>query len=395
MPCLSPLGISAQQGSQEFPACPTLSEAIKARRGLLQIPSEVASSMPLPSMLIANLLRYKSFPPPLNPKTTTIRLYSPERPMLDQSRLRSLAVPAVAFTQNLLDDLNQALLGGHRSVVCPGHDALRLPFWILPYWIQICHAMDAQHEWAAAHDWLLKLSKEVTLFTTVAHDALNSFNQLGWDVPLQDPATHLRSRELVSFLSTEMVNGRVIDAMMNSIVQRVQHMPFLRDRVSVENLPCLTALRYDNERWEQYDCHRCFTRLRTLGNNLRAGSLQLLVIPINIADRHWTVFFVDGPTQSIEYGDSLGWSRPACDVERIQNWLRRHGLESFKDTGDLPHGVQLDGYSCAIAMVNIVQHSLFGDPLFTDAQKHFLRINEYLTLVRPSLMVSSFRRHSD
>jgi hypothetical protein len=115
--------------------------------------------------------------------------------------------------------------------------------------------------------------------------------------------------------------------------------------------------------------------------------LERIIAPVNIGGVHWTVFFIDGPGKWIKYGDSLEWAWPFQDVERIQKWLRHHGFQSFQKAGSLPHGVQADSYSCVIAMVNIIRHSLFGDPLFVDNNKHFLRVQEYLLLTQNTLTV--------
>jgi hypothetical protein len=171
--------------------------------------------------------------------------------------------------------------------------------------------------------------------------------------------------------------------MIESITNRLHLNPSLKQHVSVENLTFSCTLRLDDERWKQYNHHRCFTRARNLGDHLREESLEVIVIPLNIEGIHWVVLFVNSLHQWIKYGDTLEWAWPVRDVERIQQWLRLHAFPSFQKAGSMAHGQQLDGYSCAIGMINIILHDLFGDPLFTDNDKHFLRIQEYLKIVQP------------
>jgi hypothetical protein len=58
-------------------------------------------------------------------------------------------------------------------------------------------------------------------------------------------------------------------------------------------------------------------------------------------------------------------------------------VQAFKTGPLLPHGKQLDSFSCSVAMANIARHAFFGDPLFNDADKHFLRIQEFLNIMAP------------
>ena len=138
-----------------------------------------------------------------------------------------------------------------------------------------------------------------------------------------------------------------------------------------------------DERWSQYDFDRAFTRLQKLGDALADRTLAQILIPFNIANIHWVLFLVDAVAQQIQYGDSLGWSIPEKDVNRLNRWLHQHGFQPFKTGPCLPHGKQLDTFSCSVAMVNIARHILFEDPLFDDSDKHFFRIKEYLNIITP------------
>jgi hypothetical protein len=80
------------------------------------------------------------------------------------------------------------------------------------------------------------------LLSSLVRDALDSFETTGWNTPLPAPASFLTSLELSVFLSTQLVHGRVIDAMMASITERVRLTPILRDRVSVESLAFFDTL---------------------------------------------------------------------------------------------------------------------------------------------------------
>lgn len=120
---------------------------------------------------------------------------------------------------------------------------------------------------------------------------------------------------------------------------------------------------------------------RNTGDALWLGTQQRVLLPMNIEDMHWALFKVDAGRGEIKYGDTLSWSLPAGDTQRLQLWLRQHGIVPYTKSDDLPHGMQLDDFSCAIGMINTARHDIFGDDLFTNTTKFFLRLREFLLIV--------------
>jgi hypothetical protein len=118
---------------------------------------------------------------------------------------------------------------------------------------------------------------------------------------------------------------------------------------------------------------------------LADGTLEHVFFPFNISDIHWVVFMVDAVNCQIQYGDSLEWHWPSHETDLLNRWLCLHNFKSFRKGQTLPHGQQMDGFSCSIAMTNIVRHNLFGDPLFHNSNKHFLHIQEFLNIIMPHL----------
>jgi hypothetical protein len=164
----------------------------------------------------------------------------------------------------------------------------------------------------------------------------------------------LKSLELAAFLSTQMVNGCIVNAMIASVAQCACSTTPLQASISVEDLTFSSIQHLDDERWNQYEHHRCFKCAQNLGDRLRDGSLHQLVVSLNIGDIHWAVLFLDGPGQWIKYEDSLGWAWPKLDSERIQRWLHLHGFPTFYKAGSLPHGIQVDSYSCTVTLFSIL-----------------------------------------
>ena len=210
-----------------------------------------------------------------------------------------------------------------------------------------------------------------------------SFSTLGWNTALVDNP-HLTTLKLAGFLSDDVVHGDILDAIMHLVSQEAAQTPTLGSRVRIEDLTLSQILQLPSERWENYSTDKCFRRIRLLGEQLSSGEVNLIVVPFNICQSHWVVFFIDGERKSLLYGDPLGWSPPSTTISHINRWLQHHYPCAF-EVGESPvSGRQLDSFSCLVATVNIIRHRLFGDPLFMDKTKSFLRVAEYLRLVKVS-----------
>src|ERR1700676_3669871 len=126
-----------------------------------------------------------------------------------------------------------------------------------------------------------------------------------------------------------MVKGRFVDAMMASINLQIQWTNHLRGLITVEDLSISHALRYDAARWEKYNFDSGFCTLCRVGDALCNGTQGRVIFPMNIEGIHWTLFKVNGIDRQIHYGDTLEWTWPFEDVERIQHWLGKHGQSPF------------------------------------------------------------------
>ena len=295
-----------------------------------------------------------------------------------------ISVPALNATQILLKILDDALRHGTttESLSIPGINLL-LPVWILSFWERMGQAIVVQQHWIRAGSWLTNCATSIHPKSAIAQDALRLLDTVSWDLPPKGLAAGLGICDLADFLSESLVHTSIVDAIMQSIARDVRHIPTLSGSVSVQDLTFSEVLRLPNDRWLRYDFDRAFATLQELGDALADGTLTRIVILLNIADIHWALFLVDATVQQIQYGDSLGWSVPQEDVNLLNRWLNQHGFKPFKPGPCLPHGKQLDSFSCAIAMANIARHALFGDALFNDADKHVIRIQEFLNIMAP------------
>jgi len=108
-----------------------------------------------------------------------------------------------------------------------------------------------------------------------------------------------------------------------------------------------------------------------------------------------TVSLLDSPSvdrhsltaTQCDIGDSFGSQCHYTDLQRmrrgLENWLGTAFRVPFKDLGGtLPIGRQEDGYSCGVCVINAVEHAMFGVPLFTDKDRHALRVQYFVDAVK-------------
>jgi len=91
-------------------------------------------------------------------------------------------------------------------------------------------------------------------------------------------------------------------------------------------------------------------------------------------------------------GDSLKQSRGVRSTEssdlrasRIGTgvWLEAaFGGKFWDEAGNLPIGVQTDGSSCGICVLNAIEHATLGHPLFTMAARHGLWVWYFLAAMQ-------------
>ncbi|KAH7907222.1 hypothetical protein BJ138DRAFT_1129331 [Hygrophoropsis aurantiaca] len=172
----------------------------------------------------------------------------------------------------------------------------------------------------------------------------------------------VQTHKLTSLLSCSKVSGRLIDASVAATTRQLRTpAPDGSTTLSVESLSLSTALRSDGARWKQYRTHSCFKRLRFVGDSLKDGAIERLLFPVNISNMHWAVFEINSVQTELLYGDSLDWAPPIDDTNTTNRWPQHHNSPELQTASILPHGLQSDSYSCAIAALNTIRHAVFGD----------------------------------
>jgi hypothetical protein len=243
---------------------------VKGRKSLLCIPDDFRSHIPPSTMSIDELISSVSFPPSLDTPipASTANVFSSMPPILDYSVVKSLPLPPLVYTNHVLNAFDDAWSTGKQSIMHPSDGTVHLPVWVLVYWKKLWNALDAKHKWTVVKDWLHTLSHEDHPMSKLAHEALHSFIHLGWNTSMHGAAIYLQTLDFVHFLSTNLINGSIVDAMMYHLAQRVKLNPTLQDDVYVGDLAISHTLRLDLVQWGAYNSDAAFTRLCDLGSQL-------------------------------------------------------------------------------------------------------------------------------
>jgi hypothetical protein len=226
----------------------------------------------------------------------------------------SWTVPPLHIVTELLDQFGQAWFDGQSSVIHPSAPSTHLPFWILSYWKEVSHALEACLAWLNAHDWVLDrlvcdehVNHSATEAGRAIDEVLDVLGHLPWDGELWGlgACVGLCTSELCPLLSNTMIDGHILDALIVAIIESLDDSNSCF-KYTVETLDFENILQLGDAWWSQYHFDRAFSRLCSLGNSLHDSTIQRIIFPVNISQVHWAVFSVDAEMQTISYGDSLG-----------------------------------------------------------------------------------------
>jgi hypothetical protein len=133
-------------------------------------------------------------------------------------------------------------------------------------------------------------------------------------------------------------------------------------------------------------------QLRTLADRICSGEISLLYIPTYQPElKHWTLFKIDVCAWLIRFGDSLGGTYVPANLARLQRFLVHTTFATPPvDVGPpLRMNKQLDGYSCAITIWDLICKEVFrGDP-WIDKEKHLRRVEHAILLGLHSGLVTA------
>ncbi|KAG2364285.1 hypothetical protein BDR07DRAFT_1482710 [Suillus spraguei] len=124
---------------------------------LLTVPASIRSTIPLQTLSVMQLLDTNfvaALDHNLNSKSITLATCIPHTHI--PNNFLMWTVPPLHLATQLLDQFGQAWFDSRASVVHPYSPTVHLPFWVLSYWRDDSHVLEAYLTWLKSHDWILQ-----------------------------------------------------------------------------------------------------------------------------------------------------------------------------------------------------------------------------------------------
>lgn len=335
-------------------------------------------------------------------------MFIKEEQPISKTELTSRSIPPVTLLRRLDTQVPDAAVAGYRYFRDWRHGNRPTPFFMVEFWNNQVRAMTAQRSWRKSEEYLIDLTKGSCQATAqAAAEALASFTGLGWEDSLKHAdGTHLgiSAEDVQPLLARQMLNGRILDAMVRKIQHQQGRGTHLEanpspTRLEVRDLQAFVTFRLSalNDTTTYFLSRECLA-VRELGCRIQRGELDRVYIPLNIHGNHWTLFCVNVGNRELDYGDPFGHHRLKNDNACVQRWLLLHqqGLYDIGDPLPMGHQPDNDAISCGVIVINSIRHALFEKALWTPATRDLCRVEEYMMIVRDHLYqkepVSTFRR---
>lgn len=232
---------------------------------------------------------------------------------------------AVALRRQLADVTSQ----GFRALRVSS--TLRLSLWVVPLLDQIQPVQELLRRWDEARTWLQHGGVSETEVQSI-EEARALFNEIPWSarVPAGNPAVHLSTLELASFLSSRWLNDEMINAGLDWTIRRMaaqaatQGVPVSTGRASVYLLPSFTNARAMRPSYQP-------RMSSALDRGIQTGEITTFSVPANPGGNHWAAYHVSVTEWTYTYVDSLGGNANPRDVQLL-NWY----LREFRPGGRVP-----------------------------------------------------------
>ncbi|KAH9005409.1 hypothetical protein EDB86DRAFT_3176724 [Lactarius hatsudake] len=291
----------------------------------------------------------------------------------------SRPVPPATFIKGLRNAAGQATLNGKLSIMdwtCKNSTSF-FSFELIEFWAMLTKAINARWEWAAAMKWLEQAGENKRLDQDVreVHLILQT-------TPWSGSIKILRSQIDMALLSIvhrqqQSSNSQVLSRYLIGSTLLDEYLgasPVLHNKSpSQDNLP-----------WQDYKL-RAPQELQYAGNHLVQYQPDGEVLFIAYSPPgHWAAISVTS-RGTLEWADSLGCRPPMGLVIGVHNWLSYHlsgSSSSFGLGNSFKCSHQTDSFSCGTIALNAIKHRVFGDTLWREEDHTWLRIQEFLDIMR-------------
>lgn len=317
--------------------------------------------------------------------------------------IRALTMPTLLDIATLKERLHQYIstLGNEDSHLDPaltiqsinytsGKSDIRLPLWILDYWIDAHKVLVHKRMWQTAISWL-KTKKN--------HGAITALTEVPWTYNVVKAVSASEGMaDLAGLCSTKWLSGSQMDTMLLVLDNKLQDVGVVAGFNPTHVIPILTAI-YRHSR-DSYTTSAAPAFLREILNRLAStdhdGNFLSTAVAVHIGEHgsllpnnenisnHWSALIIDTTHRTIRYGDSMGHGPPTELYDVLSWWLQHAFIDPFTIQGLLISS-QTDGYSCSVLTVNALEH--FFQPSTTD----LLSDNEACVMARIHALTSTIK----
>ncbi|KAL7277451.1 hypothetical protein ACG7TL_008372 [Trametes sanguinea] len=351
------------------------------------IPQNIRSNLlPLRTASISSLLGFDRFPPitppdPIHERSTgdsnaLITWFSHDSP----GELESDAVLCLPHPPEPLVRALFAFLENSRPVassIIPLHlpvaqHGLRLPFWVLEYWLEAHWARNCKKQWQESMDWLETHREAVDVLGKETQTQLKQvIDRLIWSDDVRGPQFCGSGVEnICAYLSDAWLSGGHIADQ----IAALQHDLSSASRSISGSSSCrhlLVGLEFSEQLIRAYGDQsdylsraKRYSLLHDIQLQLGSGLLDSVGGLAHVNGNHYIAFVLDMKQGVLRSGDSL--RRPLCPKLRVAFlwWFTLvrssgnvpHPQPTIIKEGQLPITPQNDDHSCAVLALNALAH---------------------------------------
>ena len=206
--------------NRKYPADPP-AELRAYRDSLYEIPQKYQHQLiPEPTFNIIEFTELKL------PGTTSILIghaakncFSEYKPTEDISCLANRNLPSRIFVNNAKSD--QAILDGANSIDDPHYKGGFLPLWTVAYWDTMHGIVEDQKIWRQVLQWL-KEQDDNSAWKRFFNECWTLLTTLEWNTKICLPGGAGPVSHLAQLLGDKMVNGNVVDMMVEHLAGRIR-----------------------------------------------------------------------------------------------------------------------------------------------------------------------------
>ncbi|KZV86031.1 hypothetical protein EXIGLDRAFT_698751 [Exidia glandulosa HHB12029] len=351
---------------KRFPS-PAPYHLLLALRTLLKIPEVATFDIPHSTESVSAITAQNL--PILDGTKSAHPVFLPTAPEVDELSYEGLKVPSLGIITELSHSVKQAWLDGKQSFVLQHISPQRLPLWIINFWFQVHSPTHTAAAWRRAFDWCRSYDPAV-------HAALEAaLYSVRWKPDLLYAVNRggVSTRNLACLVGTNWVDDSTMGAMLSAVQKTLQtEQPYSPTQILTIEFP-RNLLSSNTAFFNTYSEKRAPLEYN-IGDKLASGHWKSVFYVRNVNGNHWIAICINIPLQQILYADSLGGKFPEEHRIGINMWLAKHGLGPCS-LGTMPHAIQDDSYSCGIIAINSIEHNVLHVPLWTEAQKHTIRVD--------------------